>query len=234
MKNEIISEILSISKELNRTPTKAEYFSRTKVCTSRKTLLKYFPSYTNALRELGLTPHRESIPIEVSCSHCKNIFRKRQRNITTFNFCSRTCYFRYPRLGTTLARKKLAKPCLQCSTPLKNRKSVYCSTYCQTERRYSAYINRWKSGLEKGWSGVAMGLSKHIRKYLLLKYNNSCIECGWNKVHPVDGKPLVEIDHIDGDASNCTEENLRVLCPNCHSMTPTFRARNKVSSRNRK
>ena len=49
----------------------------------------------------------------------------------------------------------------------------------------------------------------------------------------IDGKPLVEVDHINGDASNCKEENLRVLCPNCHSMTPTFRARNKTSARNR-
>jgi hypothetical protein len=40
-----------------------------------------------------------------------------------------------------------------------------------------------------------------------------------------------QIDHIDGDASNSFIENLRILCPNCHSMTSTFRNRNKNSVR---
>lgn len=85
-----------------------------------------------------------------------------------------------------------------------------------------------------GYVGEAKALSNYVRKYMLLKHNNTCQECGWNRLHPVDNKPLVEIDHIDGDAANCTEGNLRVLCPNCHSMTPTFRARNKTSSRKRR
>ena len=44
------------------------------------------------------------------------------------------------------------------------------------------------------------------------------------------GRRLVlHVDHIDGDASNNLRENLRLLCPNCHSQTPTFCR--KVSSR---
>lgn len=69
---------------------------------------------------------------------------------------------------------------------------------------------------------------------MLEKFNFSCSVCGWNERHPVDGKPLVEVDHIDGDAENCRPENLRVLCPNHHAMTDSFRARNKESKRNRK
>ena len=38
------------------------------------------------------------------------------------------------------------------------------------------------------------------------------------------GKPLsLELDHIDGNSTNNIRENLRMLCPNCHSQTPTFR-----------
>ena len=52
-----------------------------------------------------------------------------------------------------------------------------------------------------------------------------CESCGigenWN------GKDLVlELDHIDGNNTNNSLENLRILCPNCHSQTPTFRGRN--------
>lgn len=37
----------------------------------------------------------------------------------------------------------------------------------------------------------------------------------------------LELDHIDGDPSNNVIENLRLLCPNCHSLTPTWRGRNR-------
>ena len=35
-----------------------------------------------------------------------------------------------------------------------------------------------------------------------------------------------ELDHIDGNSSNHLLENLRVVCPNCHSQTETYRAKN--------
>ena len=45
------------------------------------------------------------------------------------------------------------------------------------------------------------------------------------------GHVPLEIDHIDGDAENNIETNLRVLCPNCHSLTPHFRNLNKGKGR---
>lgn len=47
-----------------------------------------------------------------------------------------------------------------------------------------------------------------------------CEGCGivdWN------GKPIsLQLDHIDGCPTNHLLENLRLLCPNCHSQTPTY------------
>ena len=128
---------------------------------------------------------------------------------------------------------KPKKKCKHCQTILTNSSSIYCSIQCQKNYEYEHYIEDWKKGLKLGYVGKTKALAPTLRKYMLTKYNNTCQECGWNKLHPIDNKPLVEIDHIDGDASNCKESNLRVLCPNCHSMTPTFRARNKNSSRDR-
>ena len=54
--------------------------------------------------------------------------------------------------------------------------------------------------------------------------NNQCEEC---KIIDWNGKPLmIELDHINGNSKDHRLENLRMLCPNCHSQTDTFRAKN--------
>lgn len=71
-------------------------------------------------------------------------------------------------------------------------------------------------------NGKAVG-SAHLKKRLLAEgiKKNECEECGQPPEH--NGKPLVlQLDHVDGDALNNLLENLRILCPNCHTQTPTF------------
>lgn len=54
-----------------------------------------------------------------------------------------------------------------------------------------------------------------------------CEHCGWCQ-RTVDGRLPLELDHINGDRYDNRIENLRILCPNCHSLTPTYRARNRI------
>lgn len=53
-----------------------------------------------------------------------------------------------------------------------------------------------------------------------------CEECGWAKVAAGGYLPL-ELDHINGDRHDNRLENLRILCPNCHSLKSTHRGKNK-------
>ena len=55
---------------------------------------------------------------------------------------------------------------------------------------------------------------------------NKCFCC---KMLPIwDNKPLtLQLDHIDGDYTNNELSNLRLLCPNCHSQTPTWSGKNR-------
>lgn len=53
-----------------------------------------------------------------------------------------------------------------------------------------------------------------------------CEICGWAE-QSEDGRIPVELDHINGDHYDNRIENLRILCPNCHSLQPTHRGRNQ-------
>ena len=68
------------------------------------------------------------------------------------------------------------------------------------------------------------------RKRLLEESNYSCTSCGFSKNREC-GRSILEIDHIDGDHTNNTKENLRVLCPNCHALTPNFRNWNRKGNK---
>lgn len=64
------------------------------------------------------------------------------------------------------------------------------------------------------------------KKRVVIEQNKACFRCG---IKEWLSEPLtLQVDHVDGDTQNNQRENLRGLCPNCHSQTPTYCGKGRV------
>ena len=155
------------------------------------------------------------------CKGCSKILGYEEKHKT---FCCQSCSTTY----NNLKRKRKISFCLNCGNEIKFG-NKFCNNDCQQRHQYAKFIENWKSGLEDGTigRGKTLSTSSHIKRYMKEKYGDSCSRCGFDKKHPDDGKSIIELEHLDGDASNNREENLILLCPNCHALSSTYRGRNK-------
>jgi hypothetical protein len=126
--------------------------------------------------------------------------------------------------------KKPRNGCLHCGKETYRATYTYCSNPCQLEYQYQEYIEKWKAGEVKGLQSTGT-VSGHIKKYLRRKYGNKCCLCGWAKVNPVTGQVPLVADHIDGNWRNNAENNLRLVCPNCDALSPTYAGLNRGNGR---
>jgi len=120
--------------------------------------------------------------------------------------------------------------CLNCGKKIihnySNRK--FCSSKCCGEYLSKQKTERWLQHPEEfsGEQGYPF-----ISRYLRLLHNNCCQRCGWHELNQFTGNVPLQVHHIDGDCTNNKLENLQLLCPNCHSLTETFGARNVGNSK---
>lgn len=154
------------------------------------------------------------------CKHCETKLDYDNRHK---KFCNSSCSATYNNLKREERSTPITWNCLNCQKEHKTvawRVGKYCSNHCQIEFQNKKRIQQW---LEEGkdWRGQN---PKWVREYLQKARGKGCEICGidtWN------GKSIVlEMDHIDGNYEHNHPDNLRMICPNCHSQTDTYKAKN--------
>lgn len=151
----------------------------------------------------------------IECVQCSKTIQ--QKNIHQ-KYCSQECSQKFHNHKYS---------CSKCPNRIK-RKNGLC-LQCSNKDKYEKNIQKWLNGEIEG--GSDRNLSTYVRRYLLEQAGYKCKVCGFNEVHPADGRTILEVNHIDGDGSNHSPDNLEVLCPNHHALTDTYRGRNQGNGR---
>jgi len=118
------------------------------------------------------------------------------------------------------------RKCERCHTITRNPK--FCSSNCFGLHKRETWIKKWEMNSSFGTSKA--GIKEFLRQYLLEEADWKCSDCGWNEINPSTGKVPLSVEHIDGDCQNNVRSNLKVLCPNCHSLTSTYGGLNNGKS----
>lgn len=122
--------------------------------------------------------------------------------------------------------KKPRTQCLHCGGAPARANYVYCSNKCQRLAATSKRDAEWSSG------GQPFKHSRAILDGLVRRFGRACQRCtrsSW------EGQPIpLEVNHISGDSSDNRLVNVELICPNCHALTPTYKARNKGNGRQKR
>ena len=115
--------------------------------------------------------------------------------------------------------------CQNCGSKIKGKAKYYCSKKCWYEQDLNQRVNQWKSG-QRTIIDAYGEIAKWARRYVIMTRGARCEKCGLAGINPITHQSPLEINHKDGNYLNNAESNLEILCPNCHALTPTYKALN--------
>ncbi|MFN8375605.1 MAG: HNH endonuclease signature motif containing protein [Anaerolineae bacterium] len=132
-------------------------------------------------------------------------------------FCSQSCAASYNNRGLNRHGKTI-KPVSFCS----------CGKPKLPQNKYCAECIE-KRVFQKVYDTAKLKSDKTRKKLLLEQRGHICEGCGLAEWR---GYPIpLDLHHIDGNSDNNAENNLQLLCPNCHALTGTHKRRNKNGKR---
>lgn len=151
------------------------------------------------------------------CAFCNFSLPYNKRH---YKFCNHSCAASHNNKGTVRNGLLRKKECKVCGTITSN--EIYCSSICHRSFEW----DKLKKEIET--TGV---INAHVtgKKYLQEVRGDNCEICGLKEWQ--SKKIVMVMDHIDGDSTNNSLLNLRLICPNCDSQTPTYKGRNKGRGR---
>ena len=157
------------------------------------------------------------------CLNCKKTLSYEKRKN---KFCDHSCAAIY---NGKRRKIKVKRECLFCGALTSNPK--YCKPKCQHDFRW----NVWKKAvLNKGSFIYLHGNSgcRRAKKLLIEIRGHKCEICNttlWM------GKPVpLVFDHVDGDSSNWSFDNCRLVCGNCDMQLSTYKSKNKRLARTKR
>ena len=167
---------------------------------------------------------------------CENCEIEHDGAVGSGRFCSLRCSRSF---STKASREDINK---KVSDKLKNRPNWVSSLPDDARSNLGKALTKtpaWKTYIDSRnqvtkdrmdlwYSGASDNPSPRlIRTYLIERLGPNCKGCNFSAKHPIDNNWIIELDHINGDHTDNAPSNLRLLCPNCHAMTPTCSGRNK-------
>lgn len=166
------------------------------------------------------------------CAYCSIPFWRvpSKANRTTMVFCSKEHHALASRHDSAVDFKVGPNPsgtrarCVTCKKSIAGHLTL--CRICSKEQK----IQCWLRGDLNITRSANNGEPKtFVKEYLIKSRGDACEECGFNKHGPFGS--IIQMDHIDGNYLNNSLDNLKLLCPNCHAMTPTYGSRNKSGGR---
>lgn len=97
----------------------------------------------------------------------------------------------------------------------------YCSNKCQAEFGLRNRFDKWM----KGEFHPLPNQPTSLKRLVIMRDGYKCSICGISKWN--SKSIALELEHKNGNFQDNCQENVGLMCPNCHSQTDTFRGRNK-------
>jgi hypothetical protein len=157
------------------------------------------------------------------CFTCNISLPYKKRNN---KFCSHSCSassnnlgVRRNGLGGYIGDQRVN--CANCGELIKHNRK-FCNRVCESTYKRKKRDDEIIKNPNLAYHGA-------VKKFLIKQRGHVCEIC---KLSVWMGKPIsLEMDHIDGNSYNNSFENVRIVCPNCHAQTPTYKGKNLGSGR---